>query len=169
MNKILSYGIPIAGAIGITLGIMKCDPLPTKEVPATVTIKDVYYAEFKPGVNCLYRDKKLNGQYDIEEAGFELEFTVKINDPNLFRYVRSNDSISSFPLNPKKVRSYEYGMEIGSFIPDYDFSRPLTFEVVDWQGNVTRNEFLLEDIIKKSKQFKTIILETGKECPKELK
>ena len=156
----------------LALGVAGCKKVPTEEVRATVTLEEVYFAMFEPGVpTCYYEDGSNRGSTDDPDEGdYSLSFQVRIEDANMFRHFKMGWGkmyalgTTPRPEDQERVRAYETEISYGGSTLQ---KNPLRFEVTDWQGNMTKHEFHLEDIIKDATPYVTRT-KTSEYCPSKL-
>lgn len=153
-----------AGIIGCTAA--SCEKEITKEVPAVVEIKKEvpsvvtlenvhYYEHNNDGPICLYKtDGDNHGSLD-SDGFFALSADIRIKDPNGVLYHKSE--WGRFRARKPKVsterkKELTTSWSIKALKKVYE-KTPLTVEVADYRGNVTKHEFPLDEMIKQSKPF----------------
>ncbi len=166
LKKLLT--LAAAGIISFTAA--SCEKEIKKEVPAQVTLENVHYYEFEKGVpGCIYDsngDAK-GGMSNPGKGQFALSLDIKIKDPNNILYVKNkygNIASDSTPevLTEKKTEHVSGISAVGW--TKYGWGdAPLTVEVADYMGNVTKHNFPLDEIIKQSKPF-TVKERIGGSC-----
>jgi hypothetical protein len=163
LKKLLT--LAAAGIIGCTYA--SCEKEITKDVPATVTLENVYFCESenKESVCCYNKEGHLRAG-----GKFGLSLELKIYDPNIVLYTKSNwgglfDKGLRVSTEKKKETSIDWSLAGPG--TDYFKNNPITVEVADYLGNVTKHEFTFDEIIKEAKSF-IVRKQVGGDCPNNL-